>query len=419
MNDSSRSPYPPQRRNFPPPPAHRPAGPPPGSETWRAPWVQLKYITFHPCVYPAMVLGCSPDALPGRLVNVYDRDGQPFGTGLFNKRTRVPLRMIHHGPEPVGEEYFTQLLDRALDLRLDVLRLPEKTDAFRVIHSDGDGLSGLVVDKFADVLSIEAHSLGMFQRLPAWLPRLHERLGTKRIVVEVDPDIAVIEGIRNAEKMSDAVRPVRITEHGVRYEVDFAKGHKTGFFCDQRENRRQFASFAKGRSVLDLCCYTGGFAVAAKMLGGAEDVTGVDLDEAAIAQARRNANLNQARVNWVHCDAFPWARQAHKNGQQWDVVLADPPKFIDSRDTAQEDRWRYEDLNALAMQLVKPGGIFVTCSCSGLLSAEDFEQLVIRAAHRLSRRFQILDRTGAGADHPVMSNCPESRYLKLVWGRVW
>lgn len=403
------------------PAARRAVGPPAGSETWRAPWVQMKYVSFHPCIYPAMILGASPDTAPGGLVNVYDKDGQPFGTGHFNPRARVPLRMLHQGAEPVGEEFFVELLGRALALRLDVHKLPESGDTFRVVNSDGDGLGGLVVDKFADVLVAEPHSLGMFLRLRQWLPMFHERLGTKRTVVAVDPDIARIEGIRAADLPGDEVRAVRVTEHGVKFEVNFAAGHKTGFFCDQRENRRRFAALANGARVLDLCCYTGGFAIAAA-LAGAKETVGVDLDEKSIAQARRNANLNQlsaARSTWTHCDAFSYARQMQRNGEQFDAVVVDPPKFLTSRETADEDRWRYDDLNALAMSITRPGGVFATCSCSGLLSAEEFEAIVCRAAHRLSRRLQIFDRTGAGVDHPMMSNCPEGRYLKVIWGRVW
>ncbi|MCB1129177.1 MAG: class I SAM-dependent rRNA methyltransferase, partial [Verrucomicrobiae bacterium] len=166
-----------------------------------------------------------------------------------------------------------------------------------------------------------------------------------------------------------------------------------------------------------LCCYTGGFAVAAKVLGEAAEVTGVDLDEAAVAQARRNANLNQARIRWVHADAFAFARQMQQNGEQFDVVVLDPPKLIETREEAPEGLRKYEDLNALAMRLLAPDGLLVTCSCSGLLEAEEFERMVIRMAHRLDLRLQILDRTGAGPDHPVLSNCPESRYLKLLWTR--
>jgi 23S rRNA (cytosine1962-C5)-methyltransferase len=172
--------------------------------------------------------------------------------------------------------------------------------------------------------------------------------------------------------------------------------------------------------VLDLCCYTGGFSLCAKVLGGAGDVTSVDLDEAAVAQARRNANLNQVRLNLVHADAFAYARQMYQNKESWDLVVLDPPKFIFTRDAHGnwEGRQKYEDLNQLAIGLVRPGGIFVTCSCSGLLSLEDFEQHVIKAAHRLNRRLQFFNRTGAGPDHPVYSNCLEGRYLKALWSRV-
>ena len=396
----------------------RNAAPPPGSEAWPTPWVQLKYFSNHPTIYPAMVGAASPDAKAGDLVNVFDKAGQPFGAGLWNPGARVPLRMMHHGAEPFVETDFAKSIERALDLRLKTVRLPEHTDSFRVINSDGDILSGLIVDKFADVLSVEVHSLGIYQRLPQWLPLLHERLGTRREIIEVDEHIARIEGIRVKKPEAESARIVRIREHGVRYEVNFESGHKTGFFCDQRENRLRLSELVAGTRVLDLCCYTGGFSLAAKVLGKAEDVTGVDLDEKAIAQARRNANLNQSRVNWVHCDAFSFARQMQRNNTRWPVVILDPPKFILSREDEAEGGRKYEDLNGMGMQVLEPGGLLVTCSCSGLIDMEGFERLVLRAAYRLGKRIQFLDRTGAGPDHPIMANCPESRYLKVIWLRV-
>jgi 23S rRNA (cytosine1962-C5)-methyltransferase len=390
----------------------------PDYDNWVRPWVQVRYWSFHPCIYKSMLGPASPDARAGNLVAVYDKEGQPFGTGLYNPKARVPLRVIDHGPTVVGEDVFLERIQQALDLRLEELELPAVTDAFRAIHSDGDGLSGLAVDRFGDVLSIEVHSLGMFQRLPQWLPHLHQRLGTKRFVLEVDEKIARMEGIFPRTLPSDAVKSVRIKEHGVRYEVNFESGHKTGFFCDQRENRRRLTSWTEGQSVLDLCCYTGGFALSAVVNGKATDVTGVDLDEKAIEQARRNANLNQVRVEWVHCDAFSYSRQVQQNGRTWNVVVLDPPKLIFTRDDEDDGARKYEDLNRLALRLIRPGGILVTCSCSGMLPAEEFERLVIRAAHKERKRLQFLDRTGPGADHPVMSNCPEGRYLKVLWARV-
>ncbi|MBK1876744.1 class I SAM-dependent rRNA methyltransferase [Pelagicoccus mobilis] len=385
----------------------------------RTPWVEIKTYTFHPTIYKSMLGRVSADAKAGDIVTVYDRKGEIFGSGLFNGKARVPLRVYQHGEDEFGEADFLALLDRAINARKDVLKLEEATEAYRVVHSDGDGLSGLVVDRLGDVLSIQVHSFGIYQRLPEWIPYLKEKLAASQVIVEVEPKIADLEGIHIDESLSDDIRFAKFQEHGVRYEADFRDGHKTGFFCDQRDNRKLFGGYAAGKDVLDVCCYTGGFALNAK-LGGASDVTAVDLDEKAIAQAKRNANLNgQAKVNWTHCDAFSFMRQMQRNGRQWDLVNLDPPKLIFSKDQSAEGMKKYEDLNQLACTLVKPGGVMATYSCSGQLSAEEFEEMAIRSAHRAGRRLQILDRTGAGADHPVMSNCPESRYLKAIWSIVW
>jgi len=392
---------------------------PTSADGWPEPWVQLKYFTQAPAVFPRFIGASSAGVRAGDLVTVFDKEGKPFGAGFFNARARIPLRMVQHGPEPGREEMLEEALDRAVRLRRELLRLDETGNAWRVVHGDGDGLGGLVVDRFADVLSVEVSSLGVWRRLERWLPRLHSALGTRRVVVQVDPEIARIEGIdlRSGPPV-DPVAAVRIEEHGLRYAVDFADGHKTGFFCDQRENRRQWARWTSGRRVLDLCCYTGGFALAAKVAGGAAEVIGVDLDEKAIAQARANANFNQARIRWVHADAFDYARQMLANQESFGAVVLDPPKFVNSRDDQDLARRKYNDLNALGVSLVERGGLFVTCSCSGLLSVDDFEHLVIGAAHRHGRRLQILDRTGAAPDHPVMSHCPEGRYLKVLWAVV-
>lgn len=388
-----------------------------GRSVWPVPWVQMRTYSFSPTIFPAMIAGSSPGIAPGSWVSVYDKEGRHFGNGWFNPRARIPLRVIYHGGQAVGEEFANELLDRAVAWRVDQLRLNEYTDAYRVVNSDGDGLSGLIVDRYADVLSVEVHSLAVWQRLGQWLPRLHQRLGTKREVVQVDERSARNEGIP-----SRALEGGRVLfrENGLRFEVVFDAAHKTGFFCDQRDNRRRFGSLVHGRRTLDLCCYTGGFAVAAAVWGGARDVTGVDLDEAAIAQARRNGNLNQQnRIRWIHADAFSYARQMYQNGERWGAIVLDPPKFLESREEMGAGMRKYEDLNTLAIQLAEPGGLFVTCSCSGLWTMEEFEAVVIRAAHRLNRRLQIFDRTGAGPDHPVLSNCLESRYLKVLWARVW
>ncbi|MEI7908843.1 MAG: class I SAM-dependent rRNA methyltransferase [Verrucomicrobiota bacterium] len=381
------------------------------------PTVQIKYQTFHPSIWPKMIGEVSRDATPGALVQVLGKEGTPFGWGLWNPKSRMPLRVVSHSLDAVDETFFETAIRRAAEFRREILKLDAGTDSYRAIHGDADFLPGMVADKFADVLSVEITNLAAWQRLPKWLPLLHECFGTRRQIISVDPDLARIEGIpRVGGAVSDNVRSVKIREHGIRYEVDFSEGHKTGFFCDQRDNRRQFGALAAGRSVLDLCCYTGGFAIAAA-LGGASEVTAIDLDETAVAMAKRNANLNSAKVKFTHADAFTWLRTMIENGRKFDLVVADPPKFIHGR---EDDLGiaKYADLNKLALQLVAPAGLYVTCSCSGQLGAGEFEQIVVTSAHRRDLRLQTFDRSGAGPDHPTLSNYPESRYLKVLWSRV-
>lgn len=390
---------------------------PEGSADWLKPWVELKYFSYNPAVFPRMLGAYSGDAEPGDLVHVYDKNGDLFGAGFWNEQSRTPLRVVYHGKDGFTEKDLEKALVKAVELRRGMFRLDEVTDAYRVVHGDSDGLGGLIVDKYADVLSIEVSTLGVWKRLPKWLPMLHKLCGTTRHVLHADESIARMEGMRpeDAPEESAPVRLVKIREHGVTFEVDFAQGHKTGFFCDQRDNRLLFSKFVKDARVLDLCCYSGGFSIYAKMLGGAAEVTGVDLDEKAVAMAKRNANINQQRIEFVHADAFVYARQMVRNGRMFDVVMLDPPKFIIGRDGYDEGIGKYHDLNMLGLQCLKPGGLFVTCSCSGLLSPSEFERVIIKAAQRQGRKLQILQTSGPGWDHPFLSTYPEGRYLKVLW----
>jgi 23S rRNA (cytosine1962-C5)-methyltransferase len=223
---------------------------------------------------------------------------------------------------------------------------------------------------------------------------------------------------------------VVVEEFGTRFRVHFEAGHKTGFFCDQRDNRRQLASLCRGRSVLDLCCYTGGFAIQALRLGQAAEVTGVELDEQPLRLARANAALNRVQPRFVQADVFPFMRDMLRGGRQFDVVVLDPPKLIRSRAEIELGSRKYFDLNRLAMQLVRPGGILLTCTCSGLMPRETFLRIVYAAARqagapsegastdavqRPARTLQVLAQTGAAADHPVAAHCPETEYLQAVW----
>jgi len=384
------------------------------------PWVELKYWSYNPAIFPRMIAAVSSDAVAGELIHVYDRNGNYFGCGFWNAQSKTPLRVLNHSTTAgFGEDDLLESIKAAVSMRRDWLKLDDTTNAYRIIHGDSDGIGGLIVDKYGDVLSLEITTLGVWQRLSAWLPLLHELCGTKRQLISVDERIARMEGMQPGEvESSERLSRVLIKENGITYEVNFADGHKTGFFCDQRDNRLRFAKLVEGREVLDLCCYSGGFSIAAKMLGGAKDVTAVDLDEKAIAMAKRNANLNQQRINFVHADAFTYARTMLANEKRYGAVLLDPPKFVLSRDEYELGLKKYLDLNSLGIQLVEKHGLFVTCSCSGLVASSEFEELVVKAAQRQGRKLQIIDITGPGADHPFLSTYPEGRYLKVLWARV-
>ena len=399
------------------------------------PIVRLNNPTSHPIIYRKRVAMVDGSPRPGDLVEVRHSDDQLLGFGIYSPRAEISVRMIRFGGDPPDRAYWGQRLDDAIALRRDVLKLDECTDAYRVIHAEADGLSGLVVDKLGDTLSAEVFSLGMWQRAEAIVAALAERLGTKHWIVRPAPHTLNQEGFDAAPiKSPELPARVLINEFGTRFRVRFEGGHKTGFFCDQRENRRRLAQFCEGRTVLDLCCYTGGFSIQAKRLGKAAEVTGVDLDEQPLQLARENANLNQVRVNFVQEDAFAFMRDMLRNGRQYDVVVLDPPKLITSRHELEEGTRKHFDMSRLAMQLVKPGGVFLSCTCAGLLPEDEFLRLLYSAARQAgpelppvapgakplhaARPLQVLAKTGAAPDHPVASNCPEGEYLKAVWMRL-
>jgi 23S rRNA (cytosine1962-C5)-methyltransferase len=368
-----------------------------------------------------MVIGPAGPGVPnpGDLVRLVDREQRALGYGLWNPRSQISVRILSRDPEPPGPSFWEQRLTRAFELRTNILNLGEQTNAYRAIHAEGDGLTGLIADRFDDVLSVEVFSLGIYQRIGAILDICASRLGTRHFRVHVDDRVAMQEDFPGRQLESPQLpRRVTIQEHGIRYRIHFEEGHKTGFFCDQRDNRRELAQFCADRVVLDACCYTGGFGLNALLRGRAREVACVDLDEKAAALARENGNANEVRLNVVHADAFGYMRQMGLNGRKFGVIVLDPPKLIADRDEIPPGKRKYFDLNVLAMGLVEPGGVLLSCSCSGLLSAPDFQALLRAAARKACRSVQLLAMTGAAADHPVALDAPEGAYLKAAWLRV-
>jgi len=399
------------------------------------PAVQIDTDFPHPNVFRKRLRNIPREVKPGDLVSISHTDGRHLGYGYINSTAGVALRFIRWGADPPNENFWDQLLKRAVSLRHETLKLGEATTACRLIHAEGDFLPGIVVDCYNDVLSLEAYSLAMFQRAQSIAERLAAVCGTKHWIVKPSPQSETQEGFSAPVISSpDLPRTTTIHEYGTRFRINFNQGHKTGFFCDQRENRIKLAGFCEGKSVADICCYTGGFAIQAKKSGNAAEVTGVELDEKPLQLAKSNANLNQAKVSFVQADAFAWMRDIVRNGRQFDVLALDPPKLIYSRAEIEEGRRTHFDLNRLALQLVRPGGIMVTFTCAGLLTNEEFDKLVRSAARQAGppvpgteseenprhqpREIQIFDRTGASSDHPVAGSCPESEYLRALWLRV-
>jgi 23S rRNA (cytosine1962-C5)-methyltransferase len=401
--------------------------------TAELPSVQLRSPTRQTLIYRKRVATVER-ARSGDMVAVYAGD-ELLGYGLFNSRSEIAVRMLSFGPNLPDDAFWNSRLQTAVALRRDLLRLDAVTNAYRLIHAEADGLTGMVVDRLGDVLSAEAFSLGMYRRATAIVERLASMCGVRHTLVRPSPQFLSQEGCEPPPLASpDLPDQVTIEEFGTRFRVRFAGGHKTGFFCDQRDNRRQLAAMCEGRSVLDLCCYTGGFSVQAKRLGKAAEVTGVDLDEEPLKLARENANLNQARVRFVQADAFAYMRDMIEQQRQYDVVVLDPPKLVRSRLELEEGTRKHFDLNRLAMRLVRPGGLLLSCCCSGLLQTEDFHRLLISASRQAgaelpttdptakpwhaARSLQILAKTGAAADHPIAGDVPETEYLKAVWMRI-
>ncbi len=398
------------------------------------PAVFLKTPSWHANVFQKRIQRVDSRVRAGDWVAVYYGERELLGYGFYNPRSEIAVRMISTGDALPDETYFERLLASAVELRRNTLQLDAVTDAYRVVHAESDGFPGLVIDRFGDTLSAEAFSVGMFQRGEALLALLAKQLGTTHTIVQPSPQSLAQEGFLSEPLASPELpRQVTISEFGTRFRVRFEGGHKTGFFCDQRDNRRLLTQFCSEKSVLDLCCYTGGFAVQAKKLGNAAEVVGVDIDEEPLALARENANLNQVRVKFVQADAFAYMRDMLQLGRQYDVVILDPPKLIRSRAELEEGTRKHFDLNRLAMQLVKPGGLLLSCTCAGLLPGEEFLRLLYNAsrqagplarpatatttARHAPRGMQVLFRTGAAADHPVGAHCPETEYLHAEWMR--
>ena len=383
------------------------------------PVVRLKnaWNSTHPWIFQRLVEKPAQRPKPGSIVDVVGVDGVWIGRGFYNGHSRIALRMLENDPDvEVDAGWFARKIGEAVRLRREFLKLDEVSNAWRVVHSEGDGISGLVVDRYDDLIVVEFFSAGAYRHREWIFNALREHFPGCRFHSFADEHVQKQESFDYRD--TQGTEPAVITEYGVKFRADPAGAHKTGFFADQRENREWLSHLCTDKRVLDLCCNTGGFGVYAKVRG-AEEVVGVDIDEDVISIAKGNAKLNDVKLKFVQADIFPWLRDAGNAKDLYDVVILDPAKMTRDREQVIAALKKYLDMNKLALGVVKPGGLFATFSCTGLVSEQEFLDMLRRAAYFSGRTIQILKLSGAGADHPFMAHVQESRYLKAVFCRVF
>ena len=354
--------------------------------------------------------GAAKALSPGMLVNVEGDDGRKFGTGYFNIKSLIAIRLLDSAPDvEIGKEFLVARFSRALRLREAVYAAPY----YRLVHAEGDGLAGLTIDRFADVCVLQVTTAGMEALLDPLIAALDEVLSPATIVLRNDTPARALEGLDSYVRAAKGEMPSRIAveENGVRYFADLAGGQKTGWYYDQRDNRAFMAALAKNKTVLDAYCYTGGFALAAAR-AGAKEIAGLDSSAPALALAEDAVRASGASVKFIKCDVFEELERL--SSERFDVVIADPPPFVKSRKDLEPGAKAYRKLARLAAHVVSPGGLLLLASCSHNMPADRFAAECAIGIARAGRTAALIRQAGAGPDHPVHPMLPETAYLKAL-----
>jgi 23S rRNA (cytosine1962-C5)-methyltransferase len=372
--------------------------------------------TGHPWVYSNEVqMDAAAKALaPGTLVTLKRPDGRPLGVAMFNPHTLLAGRLLDRDTaQPIGQRFLRRRLDRALRLRERLYREPY----YRLVHAEADGLPGLVVDRFGDVLVVQSNAAGMERLETPLLEALTALLLPAAVVLRNDSPARALEGLTQEVRVAlgwvDG--PVTVEENGAVFAADVLAGQKTGWFFDQRDNRAFIGGLARGARVIDLYSYSGGFAIAAAR-SGAASVTGIDRSEGALALAARAAERNGVAeiCEFRRAEVFAEAAALAAAGERFEVVIADPPAFARSRRDVPAALRGYRKLARLAAGLAAPGGIVFLASCSHNVPAADFAEAARRGLADAGRVGRVLRDAGAGPDHPVHMALPETAYLKSL-----
>lgn len=379
---------------------------------------------YHPWVLDRSVVEPSAAIEAGQIVELVHADGRWIGRGVYNPHSRIRLRLYQWDQaQQLDADWCIAQLARAVQLRERWTQAHgQALDAVRLVNSEGDGLSGLVVDRFGDYIVVQITALAMLEWLEPIANWLMENLQPAGILLRMDPRTASSEGMSVRDEVlrgDPPTQPVEIQEHGVSFQLDLQTGQKTGYYLDQRANRLHAARWIPSGSMLDVCCYEGGFSLTAARWAKPEKITAVDSSARALEHAAANARRNGfENIDFVQADCFDYLEKLASEKQKFQSVVLDPPRMASSRNQVPAALRAYHRLNLSAVNLLEPEGILVTCSCSGRVSRDDFAGVLASVARRTGRSLQIIESHRADFDHPVDASCLETEYLKCFICRV-
>lgn len=372
---------------------------------------------FHPWVFSGAIDLLDDHYKTGDLVKVYSNQEEFLGIGYLNPHSQITIRMLSFKDEPIDLAFFVERMEAAKKLREEFL--PPKTNAYRLIHSEGDFLPGLIVDRYGDYLAVQFSTAGIDALKPLIVEALKKVFPAKGIYERDDQESRRIEGLDEVLVALAGEEPpdyVEIEEYGHRFLVDIKHGQKTGFFLDQRENRKKAALLAKGKKVLNCFAYTGGFSVYAAK-SGAGSVTSIEIQERAVNTMKTNFELNDLKgdqYRFISEDVFDFLRT---DTGMYDLIILDPPAFCKHKNQVREAARGYKDINLCAMKRIAANGILLTSSCSSFIEPELFQKIIFGAAKDARRDVQIIEKTSHAFDHPINIYHPEGEYLKglFLW----
>jgi 23S rRNA (cytosine1962-C5)-methyltransferase len=375
--------------------------------------ISNRVVNGHPWIFSNEIDLAEDSLAAGDIASVYTYDDKFIGKGYANPQSRIPIRLLtRDAKQEINAAFFLKKIEEAWNYR----RRIGYEENCRLIFGEADGLPQLIIDKFNDYFVIQTLALGIDRWKPEIVAALNTVFQPKGIYERNDVPIRELEGLEQKKGFLSAPFDTRIpiTENGLKFIVDVEKGQKTGYFLDQRDNRRAIQHIVKGADVLGAFCYTGTFEIHAAHYG-AKHVLGLDISENAVAQARENATLNNlTNISFQAINAFDALKQWSKEGKQWDVVMLDPPSFTKTRENIQKAISGYKEINLRGMKLVKPGGFLVTSSCTNLVQPELFHEIIDMAAKDARRTLRQVVFQSQSADHPIIHGLENTNYLKFL-----